>query len=92
LPQHFPPELLHGEGPRHPFVIDLNQPLPTLLRQVQADIEQEYIRKALEQSRGNVSQCAQICGISRRSLSAKLGAYQINKTIFKEMDHAAPAC
>jgi hypothetical protein len=31
-----------------------------------------------------VSQCAQLCGISRRSLSAKLGAYHINKSVFKE--------
>jgi DNA-binding NtrC family response regulator len=82
--QNFPPEILHGDAPKLPFAVDINQPLPQLLRQVQADIEAEYIRKALEQCRGNVSQCAEICGISRRSLSAKLGAYQIKKATFKD--------
>ena len=87
LPDFFPPEILHKESPKTLHEIDLNQPLPELLRQIQADIEQEYIRKALEQTHGNVSLCAQICGISRRSLSAKLGEYQINKSVFKESAH-----
>jgi len=82
--QNFPPDLLEPPTSKKPVAVDLHQPLPELLRQVQADVEQEYIRKALEQTRGNVSQCAQICGISRRSLSAKLGEYQINKTSFKD--------
>jgi DNA-binding NtrC family response regulator len=83
-PQNLPSELSQTAAPKLPIFIDLNLPLPELIRQVQADIEREYIRKALEQSRGNVSQCAQICGISRRSLSAKLGTYHINKSAFKE--------
>jgi DNA-binding NtrC family response regulator len=90
-PQNFPPDLLQPAAPKLPLSIDLHQPLPELLRKVQADVEQEYIRKALEQTRGNVSLCAQLCGISRRSLSAKLGAYRINKTTFKELAHAVAA-
>jgi len=31
------------------------------------------------------SRCAQICGYSRRSLSAKLAAYQIDKTPFRTL-------
>jgi DNA-binding NtrC family response regulator len=69
--------------------VDLHRPLPDQLRQIQADFEQEYIRKALEQTRGNVSRCAQLCGISRRSLSAKLGEYRIDKTMFKDIDSGA---
>ncbi len=84
LPQFLPYELVHNEAPKPSHSIDLNRPLPELLRQAQADIEQEYIRKALEQCRGNVSQCAQMCGISRRSLSSKLRAYQIKKSVFKD--------
>jgi len=89
LPQFLPYELVHKEAPKPSNSIDLNQPLPELLRQAQADIEQEYIRKALEQCRGNVSQCAQMCGISRRSLSGKLRAYQINKSVFKDTSGSA---
>lgn len=84
-PENFPLELLRGDAPKPPFSVDINMPLPDILRRIQADVEQEYIRKALEQCRGNVSQCAQMCGISRRSLSAKLGTYHINKSIFKGM-------
>ncbi|HZZ77450.1 MAG TPA: sigma-54 dependent transcriptional regulator [Gemmataceae bacterium] len=85
LAQHFPPDLLQPVAPHHSLTVDLQTPLPKLLRKVQADVEAEYIRKALEQTRGNVSQCARLCGISRRSLSAKLGTYQINKTTFKNL-------
>lgn len=85
LPQSFPPDLLQPSTQKLPLAIDLHQPLPDLLRKIQADIEQDYIRKALEQTHGNVSECAQLCGISRRSLSAKLGEYQINKATFKNL-------
>jgi DNA-binding NtrC family response regulator len=85
LPDNLPGELRNGNGkaPRSMFHVNLDQPLPELLRQVNAEIEQEYIRKALEQTHGNVSRCAQICGYSRRSLSAKLTAYQIDKAPFR---------
>jgi len=82
-PQYFPPELLQKDAPKSNLAVDLNLPLPQLLRRIQTEVEQEYIRKALEQTRGNVSRCAQICGISRRGLSAKLSEYQINKSVFK---------
>lgn len=90
LAQNLPAEILQPNAAQVPVPIDLHQPLPDLLRQVQANVEQEYIRKALERTRGNVSQCAQICGISRRSLSAKLGAYQINKATFKGLTNDLP--
>jgi DNA-binding NtrC family response regulator len=85
LPQSFPPDVLQPVCSQSARMVDLQTPLPKLLRQIQADVEEEYIRKALEQTRGNVSQCARLCGISRRSLSAKLGAYQIKKSAFKEL-------
>ncbi len=91
FPQNFPPDFLQTPSQKFPMAIDLHQPLPDLLRHLQADIEAEYIRKAMEQTHGNVSQCAQICGISRRSLSAKLGSYQINKSIYKELVNGIPA-
>jgi DNA-binding NtrC family response regulator len=80
-----PPEVLTPNAPKQPFVIDLETPLPQLLRDVCADIEQQYIRKALKKSHGNIGRCAKICGLSRRSISAKIAEYQINKTMFKEV-------
>jgi DNA-binding NtrC family response regulator len=87
LPENLPGEVINGNGKstRSTFPVNLDQPLPVLLRQVNAEIEQEYIRKALERSHGNVSRCAEICGYSRRSLSAKLAAYQIDKTPFRSL-------
>jgi two-component system NtrC family response regulator len=49
------------------------------------DIEQQYIRKALKRSHGNIGRCAKICGLSRRSISAKIAEYKINKLVFKEV-------
>ncbi len=41
------------------------------------------LRRAMKKSRGNIGRCAKICGLSRRSISAKLSEYKINKEEFK---------
>ncbi len=83
LPDNLPRDVLFREPPHRPLAIDLGQPLPDVLDKMHAEIEQEYIRKALEKSHGSVSRCAQVCGLSRRSLSTKLAAYHIDKAVFK---------
>jgi DNA-binding NtrC family response regulator len=83
-PENLPSEVLTPSAPKMPFAIDLDRPLPDLLRDMTADIEQQYIRKALKKSHGNIGRCAQICGLSRRSISAKIAEYNINKSVFKE--------
>jgi DNA-binding NtrC family response regulator len=69
------------ERPR--FEIDLSHPLPYYLKQATEQIEKQYIIKALEKSRGNVGRCAELCGLSRRSVSGKIGQYEIDKYPFK---------
>jgi len=81
--ENLPTELTAPALPKLPFAIDLNRPLPDLLREVCADVEQQYIRKALEQSHGHVGRCAKMCGLSRRTLSARIAGFQINKSVFK---------
>jgi DNA-binding NtrC family response regulator len=83
-PENLPPQVLEQEAAPTPFEIDMNRPLGDLLRDATTKIEQQYIRKALEQSHGNVGRCAKICGLSRRSISAKISEYAINKATFKE--------
>jgi DNA-binding NtrC family response regulator len=82
-PEDLPGELSSPQAGKAPFHVDLDRPLPDLLRDVQAEIEQQYIRKALKRSHGNIGRCATICGLSRRSISAKIAEYKINKTVFK---------
>ena len=64
--------------------IDLSRPLPELLREMTVNLERQYLLRALKKSRGNVGRCAKICGMSRRSVSAKLAEYEIKKEPFKE--------
>jgi DNA-binding NtrC family response regulator len=83
-PENLPPAVVNREVPALPYTIDLDQPLTDLVQRVTVDLEQQYIRKALEKSHGNVGRCAKICGLSRRSISAKIAEYGINKASFKE--------
>ena len=64
--------------------IDLDTPLPDLLRTVTDRVERQYIQKALKKARGNVGRCAKICGLSRRSISAKIAEFKLEKSTFKE--------
>jgi DNA-binding NtrC family response regulator len=84
-PANLPPEVMTPSAPNLPFRIDLERPLPDLVREVTTDMEQQYIRRALKKSRGNIGRCATICGLSRRSISAKIAEYHINKAGFKEV-------
>jgi DNA-binding NtrC family response regulator len=83
-PEDLPPELTASPSSKLPCNIDLERPLPDLLRDLTTEIEQQYIRKALKKSHGNIGRCARICGLSRRSISAKIAEYKINKAVFKE--------
>jgi len=81
--ENLPTEMINPTPPKLPFDVDVNRPLPDLLREVCADVERQYIRKALEQSHGHVGRCAKMCGLSRRTLSARIADFQINKAVFK---------
>lgn len=63
--------------------VDLARPLPDLIREANATLEREYLTQALTKTRGNVGRCAQLAGLSRRSISAKLAEYGIDKDDFK---------
>jgi DNA-binding NtrC family response regulator len=83
-PEKLPPKITgmtNDEQPR--FEIDLRHPLPYYLKEATEAIEKQYILKALEKSRGNVGRCAELCGLSRRSISGKIGQYEIDKYPFK---------
>src|SRR5205085_1500681 len=73
--ENLPPDLVSPPVAKLPFHIDLDRPLPELLHEAVVNIEQQYLRKALKKTRGNVGRCARICGLSRRSVTAKIAEY-----------------
>jgi DNA-binding NtrC family response regulator len=83
-PENLPADVLKPTAPKSAIPIDLSKPLPEVLKEVTADIEQRYLRKALKKCRGNIGRCARICGLSRRSVSAKVAEYNIEKSLFRE--------
>jgi DNA-binding NtrC family response regulator len=82
---NLPPEVVAPPAAKLPFHIDLDRPLPELLRSAVATIEQQYLRKALKKARGSVGRCAKICGLSRRSVTYKIAEYKLDKASFKEV-------
>ena len=83
-PDNLPPRVVGSTSEEKPkFEIDLSKPLPYYLKLATEQIEKQYILKALEKSRGNVGRCAELCGLSRRSVSGKISQYEIDKFPFK---------
>lgn len=82
--ENLPPDVLQPIGSKSPYHVDMKRPLPELLREAVAAIEENYIRKALRKTHGNVGRCAKICGLSRRSITAKIAEYQLDRAAFKE--------
>jgi DNA-binding NtrC family response regulator len=64
--------------------VDLNRPLAAQVREMTAELERVYLLRALKKTHGNVGRCAKLAGLSRRSISAKLAEYQIDKDKFKQ--------
>ncbi len=83
--ENLPTEVIAPPAPKLPFHVDIDRPLPELLADAVANIEQQYLRKALKKTRGNVGQCAKISGLSRRSITAKIAEYKLDKSKFKEV-------
>src|SRR5207244_12904527 len=83
--ENLPPELVSPPVSKLPLHIDLDRPLPELLREAVLNIEQQYLRKALKKTRGNVGRCARICGLSRQSVTAKIDEYKLAKTASKSL-------
>ena len=82
--ENLPPELLNPPKPDIPFSCDIARPLTELVDELVAQLERQYIVKALKKTHGHVGRCAQISGLSRRSITKKIAEYQLDKSIFKE--------
>jgi DNA-binding NtrC family response regulator len=85
-PANLPPDVDRGrvENKQSPFQVDLTRPLPEQLGEITAEFEKRYLRKALRRTRGHVGKCADISGLSRRSITDKIAQYGIKKEEFKK--------
>jgi DNA-binding NtrC family response regulator len=84
-PKNLPPDVgKQTNGKPHPFQIDLTRPLPELLTEMTTEFEKRYLRRALKRTRGHVGKCAEISGLSRRSITDKIAHYGIKKEEFKQ--------
>lgn len=81
--QNLPPDLVNPPKPDVPFTVDLTRPLTELVRDAVAQIESQYIRKALTKTHGHIGRCAEICGLSRRSITTKIAEFHLDKADFK---------
>jgi DNA-binding NtrC family response regulator len=82
--KNLPPDVgYRPEGKQHPFQVDLSRSLPDQLAEITAEFEKRYLRRALKRTRGHVGKCAEISGLSRRSITDKIAQYQIKKDEFK---------
>ena len=88
--ENLPTDLLQPAKPNLPLRIDIDKPLSDHLEEAVAQIENAYIRKALERTNGHIGQCARICGLSRRSVTVKMAQYQLSKAAFKESLNLRP--
>jgi DNA-binding NtrC family response regulator len=84
-PQSLPPDLVSPPTAKPTFAVDLTRGLPEVVREAVASIEQQFIRKALKKTGGNIGRSAKLCRLSRRSITAKIAEYNIDKAVFKEI-------
>jgi DNA-binding NtrC family response regulator len=68
------------------LVVDITRPLTEQLNALTSIFEERYLRAALKKSHGHVGRCAEISGLSRRSVTDKLANYKIQKAEFKGGD------
>jgi DNA-binding NtrC family response regulator len=79
---HLPPEVTRATAGPVTVRADLGRPLKDILRDVTARLERQYIRRALKKTRGHVGRAAKLCGYCRRSMTAKIAEYHIDRHAF----------
>jgi two-component system, NtrC family, response regulator AtoC len=82
-PENLPLDIAQPSKPSPPFQVDLSRPMPEQIDQLIAAFEESYLRGALSKTHGHIGRCAQVCGLSRRSVTDKIAVYGIDKSAFK---------
>jgi DNA-binding NtrC family response regulator len=85
-PDDLPVEVLRPGPYRQPVEVDLSRPLTDVLEEARTVLEERYLRTALRKVRGNITRCARLCGLSRRSVARKVIAFGIDKGDFRDRE------
>ncbi len=83
-PKQLPPDITGKVAGRPALPVDLSRPLADQLGELTAAFEERYLRKAMKRTHGHVGRCAEISGLSRRSITDKLSQYKIDRDDFKK--------
>jgi DNA-binding NtrC family response regulator len=86
LPENLPSEVCHPAEIKSPLAVDITRPLPEQLAELAAQFEEKYLRQVVQKAHGSVTRCAEISGLSRRTISDKLAHYKIDRDAFKYAD------
>ncbi len=82
-PDNLPPQIVRHHDEPFSLEFDPNRKLPEITAEFVRRIECAYLQRVLEKYRGRIELSANHCGLSRRSISAKLRRYGIDKRAFK---------
>ena len=82
-PENLPPQIVPQHDEPLTLEFDHQRPLPEITAELTERIEIAYLQRVLEKYRGRIEPCAHHCGLTRRSISAKLRRYQIDKRDYK---------
>jgi DNA-binding NtrC family response regulator len=83
-PKQLPPEISARMSGKPVMAVDLSRPLADQLNDLTSAFEERYLRKAMKRTQGHVGRCAEISGLSRRSITDKLSQYKIDREEFKK--------
>ncbi len=82
-PENLPAHLVSTREEPFTLDFDLQRPLQAITDELTERVERLYLKRVLEKYNGRIAQCAEHCGLSRRSISEKLRRYRIDKADFK---------
>jgi DNA-binding NtrC family response regulator len=85
-PDNLPSDVARPKVGATALPVDVSRPMSDQLGEITSAFEQRYLRAALAKTRGHVGKCAELSGLSRRSITEKLTQYGIDKSEFKTTD------
>ena len=87
-PANLPNEVIRRATDSFAPTVDLSRPMTDQLGELTASFEERYLRAALKKTHGLVGKCADLTGLSRRTITDKLAQYHIDSSEYKVDDES----